>query len=135
MVSIDCRDGLWPDPPESPESTAFVAAAREGRFLLRRCIACGKAHWYPRARCPFCFGETAWEEASGRGTVYSYTVLAREAPPRSLAYVALEEGPIMLTSLVSCNSSSLAVGQAVTLVFERSQNGTPVPCFRPAAGG
>ncbi len=81
-----------PDPPESPESTAFVAAAREGRFLLRRCIACGKAHWYPRARCPFCFGETAWEEASGRGTVYSYTVLAREAPPRSLAYVALEEG-------------------------------------------
>ncbi len=65
MVSIDRRDGLWPDPPESPESAAFVAAAREGRFLLRRCIACGKAHWYPRARCPFCLGETAWEEASG----------------------------------------------------------------------
>lgn len=135
MTQITTRDGAWPDPPASPESAPFVDAAREGRFLLRRCTACGKAHWYPRSLCPFCFGETAWEEASGRGTIYSYTVLARETPPRTIAYVTLDEGPTIMTSLIACETDALAIGQAVTLVFERSQNGTPVPCFQPAEGG
>ncbi|WP_083467905.1 Zn-ribbon domain-containing OB-fold protein [Methylobacterium tarhaniae] len=128
---ITLRDGDWPDPPASPESAAFVEAAREGRFLLRRCTACGKAHWYPRSSCPFCLGETAWEEASGEGTIYSYTMLAREDPPRTIAYVTLAEGPTMLTSLVDCEAESLAIGQPVRLVFAQSRNGTPVPCFRP----
>ncbi|MBK3396142.1 MULTISPECIES: OB-fold domain-containing protein [Methylobacterium] len=130
---IPLRDGDWPDAPPSPESAPFVAAAREGRFLLRRCTACGKAHWYPRALCPFCLGETAWEEASGQGTIYGYTLLAREDPPRTIAYVTLAEGPTMLTSLVDCEPGALAVGRPVQLVFVRSRDGTPVPCFRPVA--
>jgi uncharacterized protein len=132
MTRITLRDGDWPDPPSSPEAEPFVAAAREGRFLLRRCTSCGKAHGYPRALCPFCAGETAWEEASGQGTIYSYTVLAREDPPRTVAYVTLAEGPTMMTSLVECDAEALAIGQPVRLVFARSRNGTPVPCFRPA---
>ncbi|AWN52850.1 OB-fold domain-containing protein [Methylobacterium sp. 17Sr1-1] len=131
MTLIPLRDGDWPDPPASPEATPFVAAAKEGRFLLRRCTACGKAHWYPRSLCPFCLGETAWEEASGEGTIYSYTVLTREDPPRAIAYVTLAEGPTLLTSLVDCEAGGLAVGQPVRLVFAASKNGTPVPCFRP----
>lgn len=131
MTRIPLRDGDWPDPPASPDSAPFVAAAREGRFLLRRCTACGKAHWYPRTLCPFCLGETAWEEASGDGTIYSYTVLAREEPPRTVAYVTLAEGPTMLTSVVECDPQALAIGQPVRLVFARSRDGTPVPCFRP----
>ena len=135
IPTIPSRDGTWPDPPASPDSAPFVAAAREGRFLLRRCTACHKAHWYPRALCPFCFGDTAWEEASGRGTIYSYTVMPREAPPRTLAYVTLEEGPTLLTSLVACDPAGLAIGQPVTLVFESTQAGIPVPCFRPVGRG
>ncbi len=135
MTQLPLRDGDWPDPPASPEAAPFVAAAREGRFLLRRCAACGKAHWYPRELCPFCFGETAWEEASGDGTVYSYTVLTREDPPRAIAYVTLAEGPTMLTSLVECEAGEIAVGQRVRLVFAASRNGTPVPCFRPVEAG
>jgi uncharacterized OB-fold protein len=131
MAEIPIRDGELPDPPASPEAEPFVAAAREGRFLLRRCTACGKAHWYPRALCPFCFGETVWEEASGQGTIYSYTVLPRESPPRTIAYVTLAEGPTMMTSLVDCRAESLAVGAPVSLVFQHSRDGTPVPCFRP----
>jgi uncharacterized OB-fold protein len=132
---IPLRDGDWPDPPASPEAAPFWAAAREGRFLLRRCTACGKAHWYPRTLCPFCLGETAWEEASGEGTIYSVTVLPREDPVRTVAYVTLAEGPTMLTSVVACDPHALAIGQPVRLVFARSRNGTPVPCFRLVAAG
>lgn len=121
-----------PSPPASPESAAFVAAAKEGRFLIRRCTACGKPHWYPRAVCPFCFGETAWEEASGKGTIYSYSVMRRVDPPFAIAYVTLAEGPVMMTNLVDCDFDALKIDQAVALVFKPSQDGTPVPCFTPA---
>ena len=121
-----------PAPPPSPESLEFVAAAKEGRFLIRRCTACHKAHWYPRALCPFCFGETAWEQASGNGTIYSYSVMRRVDPPFSIAYVTLEEGPVMMTSVVDCDLNALAIGQTVAVVFKPASDGTPVPCVRPA---
>lgn len=125
-------DRSMANPPITPESAPFFAAAREGRFLIRRCGACGKAHWYPRVLCPFCFGETAWEDASGRGTIYSYSVMRRVSPPYAIAYVTLAEGPTMMTNLVDCDFDAIVIGQPVSLVFKPSEDGTPVPCFRLA---
>jgi uncharacterized OB-fold protein len=124
----------FPAPPVNAESAAFNAAAELGRFLLRRCAACGRAHWYPRALCPFCFGPTAWEAASGRGVIYSYSVMRRAAVPYAIAYVALAEGPVMLTNLVECDFDTLRIGQDVRVVFRPSQGGPLVPCFRPERG-
>ena len=125
-------DRKIPAPPLTPESEPFYKAAGEGRFLIRRCTACGKPHWYPRAVCPFCCGETAWEEASGKGVIYSYSVMRRLDPPFAIAYVTLAEGPTMMTSLVDCDFDALRIGQAVSLVFKPSEGGPPVPCFTPA---
>jgi uncharacterized OB-fold protein len=125
-------DRILPNPPITPESAPFFEAARQGRFLIRRCGSCGKAHWYPRALCPFCFGETTWEEASGKGRIYSYSVMRRASPPYAIAYVTLDEGPTMMTNLVECDLDRLAIGQAVSLAFKPSADGTPIPCFRPS---
>ena len=119
------------DPPLTPESQPFYEAAREGRFLIRRCGGCGRTHWYPRAICPHCFGETAWEEASGRGTIYSYSVMRRAEPVYCIAYVTLEEGPTMMTNIVEADFDRIAIGQKVEVAWTASKNGTPVPCFRP----
>ncbi len=117
-------------PKPNPETQAFWDAAAQGRFLIRRCTACGKAHWYPRKTCPFCWGEkTAWVEASGRGTIYSYSVMRRAAEPYVVAYVTLAEGPTMLTNLVDCDFDALAIGQEVRLKFSPSEAGPPVPTF------
>lgn len=122
-----------PAPVPSPETQAFWTAAAEGRFLLRRCAGCGRAHWYPRAICPHCFSErTAWEEASGRGTIYAFSVMRRVPVPYAIAYVTLAEGPTMLTNIVGASFDALRIGQAVKLVFVPAENGTPVPMFTPA---
>jgi uncharacterized OB-fold protein len=119
-------------PEINPDSAAFWQGAREGRFLLRRCKACGEAHWYPRARCPHCLGETEWSEASGRGTIYTVSVMRRAPVPYAIAYVMLEEGPAMLTNIVDCDLDALAIGQRVRVVFKPSEgDGPPVPMFRP----
>lgn len=119
-------------PPITPDSAPFYDAAREGRFLIRRCTACGKTHWYPRPLCPFCFGETTWEAATGKGVIYSFSTLVRAAPPYTIAYVTLDEGPTLMTNIVDCDVDQIRIDQPVELVFKPAEDGTPVPCFRPA---
>jgi uncharacterized OB-fold protein len=119
-------------PVISTETQAFWDAAREGRFLIRRCTACGKPHWYPRTICPFCArAETEWVAASGKGKIYSYSVMRRVPEPFAIAYVTLAEGPTMLTNIVDCDLDALRIGQDVTVIFKPTEGGPPVPLFRP----
>jgi uncharacterized protein len=121
-----------PAPVVSPETEAFWAAAREGRFLLRWCTACERTHWYPRAVCPFCLGtETEWREASGEGAIYAYSAMRRAPQVFVVAYVTLREGPTMLTNICNCDPDALAIGQPVRVVFTPTEGGPPVPMFTP----
>lgn len=117
-------------PANNPESEPFYAAAKEGRFMIKTCKSCGKSHWYPRALCPFCFGETEWTEASGKGTIYSFSPMRRGG--FTLAYVTLAEGPTMMTNIVDCAMDDIRIGQDVKVKLVPAEDGTPVPCFAPA---
>ena len=58
----------YPAPQGNPETAPFWEAAKQGKFLIKRCTACGEPHYFPRAICPFCFSDaTVWEESSGEG--------------------------------------------------------------------
>ena len=121
-----------PAPTPNVETQDFWKAAGGDRFMIRKCRACGEAHWYPRAICPFCFSDsTEWVNASGEGTIYSYSVMRRVPEPYALAYVTLAEGPRMLTNIVDCDFDALQIGQPVTVVFKPTDGGPPVPMFRP----
>ncbi len=122
-----------PAPAVTIESKPFWDAAAEGRFLIKRCNACGEAHWYPRALCPFCFSDdTVWEESPGEGVIYTYSVMHRSPTgPYAIGYVTLNEGPAMMTNFVDCDLSKLAIGQKVKLKFQPTEGGPPVPVFSP----
>lgn len=129
-MNTTAKTRAMPSPGIGPDNEAFVAAAREGRFVLRHCDDCGCTHWYPRAVCPFCTStNTQWKAASGRGTLYSYSTMQRADPPYTLAYVTLEEGPTMLTNLVG--HGPYRIGMPVQVSFQPSDDGTPVPVFAP----
>jgi len=120
-------------PVVNAESKVFWDAARAGRFLVPFCSACGKAHWYPRAICPFCASDRIeWRAASGKGTIYTFSVMRRAKDPYAIAHVTLAEGPTMLTNIVDCDFDQLRIGQPVTLVFRETENGPPAPMFTPA---
>jgi len=125
-------DRKIPSPIANTETQAFWDAARTGRFVLPTCTACRKAHWYPRAICPFCAdGTIEWRDASGKGTIYTFSVMRRAKEPYVIAYVTLAEGPTMMTNIVDCNFDALRIGQPVNVVFKETENGPPVPMFRP----
>jgi uncharacterized OB-fold protein len=122
-----------PAPPLDAENGRFFAEAAEGRLTTRRCEACGRLHFYPRARCPHCgSGKTFWERLSGGGTVYTASATYRAGPaPYAIAYVALDEGVTMLTNIVGCEPGTVAIGQRVRVVFQKAENGVFVPMFAP----
>ena len=78
-----------------------------------------------------------WHEASGKGTVYSFSVNHR-APhpgfadeiPFVLAIVELEEGPRMMTNIVECNPDSVKIGMAVEVTFEDVTEEVTLPKFK-----
>ncbi len=112
-----------PLPKPTPTSQPFWDAARRHQLSLQRCAACGKFIYYPRERCPHCFSDKlGWESVSGRGKVYSYTVVRRAssrafAEPYVLAIVELDEGPRMTTNIVAA-PESVKVGMPVAVHFD-----------------
>lgn len=118
---------------EYPETLPFWQAAEDGKFLLPRCAACGQCHWYPRAHCPLCgAADIGWCEASGRGTIFSYSVMRAGPAPYCLAYVALDEGPLLLSNIVDADLEALRIGQPVRVAFNRAATGRCMPVFAPA---
>jgi hypothetical protein len=117
----------------NPETMPYWDGCAAGKLLVRRCLSCGKAHHYPRGLCPFCFsGRLEWIEASGRGTIYAFSVMQRAEVAYAIAYVTLAEGPTMMTNIVDCDFDSVRIGMEVTLRFVPGEGGPPLPVFAPA---
>src|SRR5262249_58686704 len=92
----------YPAPALNPEIKPFFDAASQGTLVLKKCGACGQAHHYPRAICPFCASDrTEWITASGRGTIYSYSVMRRGAVPDGVSFRAIAGGRALVTNLGS----------------------------------
>ena len=134
-------DGPRFDLPTIDEGTAeWWQATKDGRLLIKRCTDCGKAHFYPRPFCPHCWGENVnWEQASGRATLYTYSVVhSNDLPPfgKLVPYVAaivdLDEGPRMMTRVVGCEFDDLRVGMPLAVDFEEQTDDVTLPVFRPA---
>lgn len=101
------------------------------RLCLPRCAACGRAHWYPRAFCPFCFGaEIHWTTATGEATVYSFSI-SNTQPPLVIAYVTLAEGPAMMSNLVDIEPGQVAIGMSVKVAWRPCGDGELQPFFAP----
>lgn len=114
-----------------PELEAFWRASAEGRLLLPRCQACGRMHWHPRAFCPFCqAGDIEWIEASGAGEVYTFSIVRRPGMPYVLAYVRLDEGPVLMTNIVDADPSTVRIGMRVQVSFRVTEQGRMAPVFR-----
>jgi uncharacterized protein len=127
-------------PTPDVDTQPFWDGARDGKLLIQRCRACGRAYFYPRPFCPSCWSaDVAWEEASGRAVLYTYSIVRRndlppfpERVPYVAAVVDLEEGPRMMTNVVDCELDEVRIGMALEVTFRRETDEVTLPVFRPA---
>ncbi|WP_342710002.1 OB-fold domain-containing protein [Bradyrhizobium sp. B124] len=114
----------------SPETNPFWDAAATGRFVLPRCRHCHKTHWYPRGICPHCLSTALdWQEFSGEGEIYSFSVNRMGKEAYVLAYVVLSEGPILLGNVIDVDPATLSIGRNVKMIFKPTAGQAPVPIF------
>ena len=120
-----------PAPRINPEHKEFWDAAANGHLVIKACRSCGKSHHYPRAKCPFCHStDTEWRASNGVGVIHAYAVMRRETPVSIPAYVELEEGILMMTSIVGCQPDDVRIGHPVKVSFADTEEGISVPVFR-----
>ena len=129
-----------PAPTVTQGNAAFWAATAEGRFQLQRCNECDTVLWFPRRHCPSCWTENVSTfDASGKGVVYSFTVIRKgamaykESGPFVIAYVELAEGPRVMTNIVDCDVETVKVGMPVEVVWHDTGQGNALYRFRPAS--
>ncbi len=128
-------------PAADDETQPFWDAARAGQLLIKRCADCGRAHFYPRPFCPFCWSPAvSWEAASGEAALYTWSVVHHnDLPPFSerIPYVAavvdLVEGPRMMTNVVDCDPDRLEVGMRLHVAYRELADDVTVPVFTPAS--
>jgi len=123
------------------ETQPFWDGCKEGKFLVRHCNVCNEDHFYPRPFCPKCWGDDVeWKEATGRGTLYTYSIVVQndlppfnERVPYVAAVVELEEGPRVMTNIEGTPHDELRVGMPVTVGFRPLDDEITIAIFRAAA--
>jgi uncharacterized protein len=114
-------------PVPDRDSAPYWKGLAEGRFLLQRCASCARWTWPARPMCSGCHGDDLeWEEASGRGSVYSWVVthqpygpdLARMVP-YTVALVRLEEQDDILVPGRYVGAREIGAGMPVRATTER----------------
>ncbi len=126
-----------PLPRPTQLSRPHWEGCREGRLLVQRCASCGEYVFIPQPICTRCQSDALeWVESTGRGTLYSYTIVHRPQRPEfevpyTVAIVELEEGWHMLSHLVECEPESIAVGMPLEVSFRRMSDEITLPLFRP----
>ena len=129
MTAPDRRaEGLTqgvPLPLPTLDTLPFYQAARRGELYLQRCAACGRFRHYPRPTCPECLSPGfRWERVSGRGTVYTWTIVRGPTLPAfegQLPYnvvdVLLEEGVHFVSQVLDCPPEAMCANMPVAAVF------------------
>ena len=129
--------------PLPDELTApFWQATNEHRLAIQRCCKCRRWNHAPKLMCPICGSpELEFEPVSGRGTLYSWTVIHDPpAPgfanmlPLIVGLVELEEQEklVFACNLVGTDPGSLRIGLPLEVAFADVASDISLPGFRPA---
>jgi len=131
-----------PKPLPSLEGLAgdFYGYCRQGELRFQRCDSCRAWRHVPRELCAECGSwDWSWERSSGRGRVFSWTVVARALHPAFQAdtpyaavIVELEEGVRLLTHISDVPADALSIDLPVEVHFNAVSPDVTLPCFRRA---
>ncbi len=131
------------DPVFTPETRPYWEGAEQGELRLCTCRSCDRCFFPPSNVCPGCSSkEIDWRVASGRATLYSFVINPQADErwavegPMSVAMVKLEEGPMMLSTVVHCPQTieALRFDMDLRVVFRPYGDLPRVVCFEPVVG-
>lgn len=137
-----------PPPPELFQFAAdawtrpFWDAAAAHRLTACQCGSCGRFRMPPTPFCPNCRSqEVLWPELSGRGVIYSFTIVERAVLPSMAAHLPYVPAVIelpdaggirLVSSLVDCPVGEIRIGAPVQAAWQDLPDGATLVRFRLA---
>lgn len=134
------------------EYKGYFEAARQHRLVVKKCLDCGLLRGEPGPGCPWCTSlRWEWHTVSGKGTIYSYQIVAhtvvpgfRDWTPFAIVLVELDEqrgqptagdGLRITANLVDEHMNpereeNVAIGKRVEVTFLDLDNGFTLPQFK-----
>jgi uncharacterized OB-fold protein len=129
-----------PLPHAGPDDAPYWQFCRERTLRIQRCTACGLHRHPPGPCCPRCGSfEHEWAPVSGRGSVFSWTVVHhpvhpahRGAVPYNVAVVLLDgaDEVRLVSNVIDAAPGEMRIGLPVEVVFEDAGEGWVLPRFR-----
>ncbi len=152
MAVYEYRGQRLDIPDNDSEYRGYFEAAGEHKLVVKKCRACGLLRGEPGPGCPWCPSlEWDWTEVSGKGTIYSYQIVAhavipafRDWAPFPIVLVELDEqsgkplpgdGLRLTANLLDEHMNpekeeNVAIGSRVEVVFMEGEDGFFLPQFK-----
>ena len=121
-------------------SKEFYDWCKQHELRFQRCSECGVWRHVAREMCAEC-GSMQWEwaKSSGRGTVFTWTVVVRalhpafqDNVPYAPVVVEMDEGVRIVSTVVDCPPDELEIGMPVEVYFDAVTSEITLPRFRRA---
>ena len=122
----------------------FWDACSRRELRLQRCADCGRFRQPPLPGCPHCGSPASeWPLLSGRGRVFSFTVVHHAAfpalapeVPYNVAVIALDDAPgaRLISNVLDVVPAGLSIGLAVEVAWDEVRPDLVLPRFRPVGG-
>ncbi len=127
-----------PLPQPNADDKPFWDGCKKHQLRFQKCLSCGLVRWPPSIICPICYSyDTEWIVATGKGKVYTFVVYHQAYHPAfesELPYVTavveLEEGPHILTNIVSCSPDEVKCDMSVKVIWEDITGEFSLPKFK-----
>lgn len=129
------------------ETRPFWEGTLAEELRVQACNACGNRQLPGGPCCTSCLSQDLrWDRASGRGTVFSHSVVRHafhptfaDQVPYVVADVQLEEGPILTSNVTDCPVEDVRIGLPVEVWFDDEMEDAfhqklRLPKFRPSKG-
>ena len=113
-----------PSPLPDRDTAPFWEAQNNHELKFQRCTGCETVRYPVGPLCPECYSfDFEWITSSGRGTIYSYTVVRHQthpafAPPYTVLLVEMEEGPRIIAQLQAPEDARFAIDTPVHIEWE-----------------
>ena len=125
-------------PAITESNKPFWEAARRHELVVYRCTECGELY-SPVAGCITCHHpHREWVPVSGRGKVFTFCIFQqpfhpawKDDIPYNVAYIKLDEGPLLITNIVGCANDDIYVDMPVEVVYEDISDEVTLPKFKP----
>jgi uncharacterized OB-fold protein len=125
-------------PAPTSSDKAFWEAAKQHVLTAYHCKNCGTYYSQP-TDCIKCNNpQMEWGRVSGKGWLYTFGIYHQLYHPAwkgdipyTVAWVQLDEGPILMTNIIGCKNEDLQVEMPVEVVFDDITEEFSLPKFRP----